>query len=53
MMVDPAVAYQNYSAFNNGAEQGAFLKTENGSIYQGRENLFITFNNNLKISLQG
>ena len=36
MMVDPAVAYQNYSAFNNGVEQGAFLKNENGSIYQGR-----------------
>lgn len=35
VMVDPAVAYQNYSAFNNGRDQGIFLKTANGSIYQG------------------
>ena len=35
MMVDPAVAYQNYSAFNNGVDQGIFLKFANGSIYQG------------------
>ena len=34
-MVDPAVAYQNYSAFNNGVEKGIFLKTSNGTIYQG------------------
>lgn len=35
MMVDPAVAYQNYPAFNNGAQQGIFMKLANGSIYQG------------------
>ncbi|KAL6718544.1 hypothetical protein ACLMJK_004636 [Lecanora helva] len=35
MMVDPAVAYQDYDAFNNGANQGIFLKLDNGSIYQG------------------
>ncbi|THV67466.1 alpha-glucosidase [Aureobasidium pullulans] len=35
VMVDPAVAYYNYSAFNNGVEAGAFLKRSNGSIYQG------------------
>ncbi|KAL1964558.1 hypothetical protein VTN77DRAFT_6855 [Rasamsonia byssochlamydoides] len=35
MMVDPAVAYQNYSAFNNGVANDAFLKFANGSIYQG------------------
>lgn len=35
VMVDPAVAYQNYSAFTNGADQGVFLKLANGSIYEG------------------
>jgi hypothetical protein len=35
VMVDPAVAYYNYSAFNNGIEANAFLKRANGSIYQG------------------
>ena len=35
MMVDPAVAYQDYPAFNNGVSQGIFLKLANGSIYQG------------------
>ena len=35
MMVDPAVAYQNYSAFENGVTADAFLKFSNGSIYQG------------------
>lgn len=35
VMVDPAVAYQNYPAFNNGAEAGAFLTVANGSIYKG------------------
>jgi alpha-glucosidase len=35
MMVDPAVAYQNYPAFNNGVERNAFLKVSNGSVYQG------------------
>ncbi len=35
VMVDPAVAYDNYSAFNNGADRGIFLKNSNGSIYEG------------------
>ncbi|KAF6218041.1 hypothetical protein HO133_006453 [Letharia lupina] len=35
MMVDPAVAYQNYSAFENGESAGIFLKNSDGSIYQG------------------
>ncbi|KAL9118812.1 MAG: hypothetical protein Q9187_004633 [Circinaria calcarea] len=35
VMVDPAVAYQNYSAFNNGVSAGAFLKNNDGSIFQG------------------
>jgi len=33
VMVDPAVAYQDYPPFNNGKD--SFLKTENGSIYKG------------------
>ncbi|TKA61584.1 hypothetical protein B0A49_12264 [Cryomyces minteri] len=35
VMVDPAVAYQNYPAFNNGVQDNAFMKWSNGSIYQG------------------
>lgn len=35
VMVDPAVAYQDYSAFNNGVDAGAFLKVGNGSVYKG------------------
>ncbi|KAK4987843.1 hypothetical protein LTR66_007486 [Elasticomyces elasticus] len=35
VMVDPAVAYQNYPAFNNGVRDDAFLKLSNGSIYEG------------------
>ncbi|KAI4729283.1 alpha-glucosidase [Aureobasidium sp. EXF-10728] len=35
VMVDPAVAQYNYSAFHNGVEANAFLKRSNGSIYQG------------------
>ncbi|KAL1304389.1 hypothetical protein AAFC00_003389 [Neodothiora populina] len=35
VMVDPAVAYLDYPAFNNGADQDAFLKVSNGSIYKG------------------
>jgi alpha-glucosidase len=31
VMVDPAVAYQNYSAFNNGVADHAFLMNTNGS----------------------
>ncbi|KAK4551634.1 hypothetical protein LTR86_011008 [Recurvomyces mirabilis] len=34
-MVDPAVAYQNYPAFNNGANDDAFLKYANGLVYKG------------------
>ena len=36
MMVDPAVAYQNYSAFENGEEAGIFLKNNDSSIFQGK-----------------
>lgn len=35
VMVDPAVAYQNYAAFNDGVQQNAFLTLGNGSVYQG------------------
>jgi alpha-glucosidase len=35
VMVDPAVAYQDYTAFNNGNDADIFLKY-NGSIYKGR-----------------
>ncbi|GAB7352416.1 hypothetical protein MBLNU459_g2839t3 [Dothideomycetes sp. NU459] len=35
VMVDPAVAYQDYAAFNNGVDDNAFLKLSNGSIYKG------------------
>ncbi|KAF2092442.1 alpha/beta-glucosidase agdC [Rhizodiscina lignyota] len=35
VMVDPAVAYQDYPPFNNGVEQDAFLKLANGSVYKG------------------
>ncbi|KAF2710148.1 glycoside hydrolase family 31 protein [Pleomassaria siparia CBS 279.74] len=35
VMVDPAVAYQDYPAFNNGKDAGIFLQ-QNGSIYKGR-----------------
>ena len=33
-MVDPAVAYQDYDAFNHGRNLDVFLKRDNGSIYQ-------------------
>ena len=36
LMVDPAVAYQNYSAFENGEDAGIFLKNGDGSIFQGK-----------------
>ncbi|KAF2181993.1 glycoside hydrolase family 31 protein [Zopfia rhizophila CBS 207.26] len=36
VMVDPAIAYQDYGAFNRGEEAGIFLKYENGTIYKGR-----------------
>ncbi|KAL1593124.1 hypothetical protein SLS60_010731 [Paraconiothyrium brasiliense] len=35
VMVDPAVAYQDYDAFNNGKEADIFLKNSSGAIYQG------------------
>ncbi|KAK0932413.1 hypothetical protein LTR29_016016 [Friedmanniomyces endolithicus] len=35
VMVDPAVAYQDYPAFNNGVSDDAFLKYANGSVYKG------------------
>ena len=35
VMVDPAVAYQDYPAFNSGSDQGIFMKNGDGSIYQG------------------
>ena len=35
MMVDPAVAYQNYSAFTNGVEMDVFVKNSKGSIFKG------------------
>jgi len=35
MMVDPAVAYQNYSAYLNGAELNVFLKYANGTLFNG------------------
>ncbi|EME39005.1 glycoside hydrolase family 31 protein [Dothistroma septosporum NZE10] len=34
VMVDPAVAYQDYDAFNNGVNDDIFMK-KNGSIYKG------------------
>lgn len=36
VMVDPAVAYQNYSAFENGESAGVFMKNSDGSIFQGK-----------------
>ncbi|KAF1962356.1 alpha/beta-glucosidase agdC [Byssothecium circinans] len=36
VMVDPAVAYQDYDAFNKGVDADIFLKLNNGSIYKGR-----------------
>ncbi|ORY19588.1 glycosyl hydrolases family 31-domain-containing protein [Clohesyomyces aquaticus] len=35
VMVDPAVAYQDYPGFNNGMDLDVFLKRSNGSIYKG------------------
>ncbi|KAH8722742.1 alpha-glucosidase-like protein, partial [Phaeosphaeriaceae sp. PMI808] len=36
VMVDPAVAAQNYDAFNNGVNANVFLKKADGSLYKGR-----------------
>ncbi|KAM3421206.1 hypothetical protein BST61_g1615 [Cercospora zeina] len=35
VMVDPAVAYQDYDAFNTGVEQEIFMTRNNGSVYKG------------------
>ncbi|KAG8533509.1 uncharacterized protein KY384_002295 [Bacidia gigantensis] len=35
VMVDPAVAYQDYAGFNDGKSAGIFMKNGDGSIYQG------------------
>ena len=43
MMVDPAVAYQNYTAFENGESAGIFLMNGDGSIYQGEHFPLIPF----------
>ncbi|KAL5119889.1 hypothetical protein ACEQ8H_002251 [Pleosporales sp. CAS-2024a] len=36
LMVDPAVAAQNYDAYNNGVDADIFLKNPNGDIFKGR-----------------
>ena len=40
MMVDPAVAYQDYPPFNNGVDVSAFMRMENGSIFKGKKHHF-------------
>lgn len=35
VMVDPAIAYQDYPTFNHGIDEGVFLKEANGSIHKG------------------
>lgn len=35
VMQDPAVAYQDYSPFTNGAKDGAFVKHADGSVFKG------------------
>lgn len=35
VMVDPAVAHQDYAAYNNGDKMGVFLKRADGSNYEG------------------
>jgi alpha-glucosidase len=35
VMVDPAVAYQDYDAYNNGVDMDVWLKYDNGTLYQG------------------
>ncbi|KAL2071530.1 hypothetical protein VTL71DRAFT_12765 [Oculimacula yallundae] len=35
LMVDPAVAYQPYPAYQRGAEDGVFLRRDNGSFWLG------------------
>ncbi|OAK95599.1 alpha-glucosidase [Phaeosphaeriaceae sp. SRC1lsM3a] len=36
VMVDPAVAAQDYAAYNNGVKADVFLKKANGTIFKGR-----------------
>ncbi|CBX98711.1 similar to alpha-glucosidase [Plenodomus lingam JN3] len=36
VMVDPAVAKQDYAAYNNGVKGDIFLKNPDGSIFEGR-----------------
>lgn len=35
VMVDPAVAYQPYAPYQRGAEDGIFLRRDNGSFWLG------------------
>jgi alpha-glucosidase len=49
MMVDPAVAYQDYPPFNDGVEVGAFMRNANGSVFQGKFHL-INVNWNLTMA---
>lgn len=35
VMVDPAIAYQNYPTFNRGVDRGVLLKQANGTIHKG------------------
>lgn len=35
VMVDPAVAYRNNTAYKNGVAADIFLKTDNGTVYKG------------------
>ena len=41
MMVDPAVAYQDYPPFTDGVEVGAFMRNDDGSVFQGNFHLII------------
>lgn len=34
MMVDLAVAYQDYPPFNDGVDVGVFMRNDNGSVFQ-------------------
>ncbi|KAI5776670.1 glycosyl hydrolases family 31-domain-containing protein [Geopyxis carbonaria] len=35
VMVDPAIAYQDYDTFNRGVDDGVFLKESDGTIHKG------------------
>jgi alpha-glucosidase len=41
MMVDPAVAYQDYPPFTDGVEVGAFMRNDDGSVFQGNFHLIL------------